>query len=692
MHVLHLSALSAAQGGMSEKIGAHDWGKTPLGPLQTWPAVLRIAVDMMLASRFPGCLVWGPQMVTLYNDAFKPVLGARPEALGCSFDEVWAESWDSLGAMVFRAYSGEAIFVENFPLMSERNGTLEKAYLTFCFSPVRDESGEVAGFLETVIDTTASIEAARQWRALAETFEQQVLARTVDRNRFWQLSTDVMLTLESDLTITAVNPAWSQVLGWEAAEMQGAAVLSLVHVDDVKQVQTIVEQLRAGLSSDNVVSRVRHKDGHYRWFNWAAMPGEQGFTAVGSDVTLEREREEALLHAETMLRHSQKMEAIGQLTDGIAHDFNNLLTGIGGSLEMLEHRLAQGRLEQLPRYIEAARKAADRATELTHQLLAFSRRQALDPRPVDLSEQIRGMADLIQQTMGPAIEVQLQFEPALWSVLVDASQLENAVLNLCLNARDAMGPGGCLRISTGNERHTAQLGEPDSLAPGDYHYLQVQDNGRGMDAGTLERAFEPFFTTKPAGQGSGLGLSMVYGFVRQSAGQAWIDSSPGTGTRVKLLLPRCFDEDSPEQEVQVLETTRSRGGRIVLIDDESILRTLVKETLEEQGYSVFDAGDANGGIRLLRELGPVDLLITDVGLPGEFNGDQVANAARMLDPQLKVLFITGLTDRRLVESQLPMPGFALMTKPFSLQALIKQVRAMLAGDQPALPEREAPVR
>ncbi|MFK0090365.1 ATP-binding protein [Pseudomonas sp. NPDC090755] len=692
MQVLHLSSLSAAQGGMSEKIGAHDWGKTALGPLQNWPAVLRIAVDMMLASRFPGCLVWGPQMVTLYNDAFKPILGARPEALGRSFDEVWAEAWDRLGTMVFKAFSGEAILIENFPLMTARNGTLEQAYLTFCFSPVRDENGEVAGFLETVIDTTASIEAAWQWRALAETFEQQVLARTVDRNRFWQLSTDVMLTLEADLTITAVNPAWTQVLGWAPSEMQGAAVMSLVHIDDVREVETIVEQLRAGLSSENVVSRVRHKDGHYRWFNWAAMAGEQGFTAVGNDVTQEREREEALLHAETMLRHSQKMEAMGQLTGGIAHEFNNLLTGIIGGLDLLEHRLAQGRLEQLPRYIEVARKASDRATELTQQLLAFSRRQALDPRPVNLNEQIRGMTALIEQTMGPAIEVQLQFEPAPWSVLVDASQLESALLNLCLNARDAMGPGGCLRISTGNERHTAQLGEPDSLAPGDYHYLQVQDNGRGMDAGTVERAFDPFFTTKPAGQGTGLGLSMVYGFVRQSAGQVWIDSSPGAGTRVKMLLPRCADEDAREPEAPVLEPARPRRGRIVLIDDESILRILVKDALQEQGYTVFDAGDANGGIRLLRELGPVDLLITDIGLPGEFNGDQVANAARMLDPLQKVLFITGLGERRLAESKLPTPGFALMTKPFSLQALIKQVHAMLVGDQPLLPDRAAPAR
>lgn len=680
MQVLHLTSSSSSLGEMSEKVRNYDWGKTALGPLHRWPASLRIAVDMLLGTKIPSCLVWGPQMVTIYNDAFKPILGAKPEALGRGFDDVWSEAWDGIGALVFRAFSGEAIFSENFPLMINRNGSMEQTYFTFCYSPVRDERGAVAGFLATVIETTASVEAEQQWRTLANTFEQQVQARTADRNRFWQLSTDIMLIVQPDLSITAVNPAWTQVLGWQESEVLGTSILPLIHADDVKTVEKIVQQLEVGESCEDVISRVRHQDGHYRWFNWSAMPSDDVYTVVGSDITLEREREEALYHAEELLLHSQKMEAIGQLTGGMAHDFNNLLTGISGSLELLERRIAQGQLDKLHVYIEAARNAADRAATLTHRLLAFSRRQALDPKPATLNELVLGLEPLIQQTVGPDIGVELQIEPAPWSVLIDANQLENALLNLCINARDAMRKGGYLRISTGNERHSAQA--QDQLPPGDYLYLQVQDNGHGMSAEIAARAFDPFFTTKPIGQGTGLGLSMVYGFVRQSGGQVRIDSTPGSGTRVKLLLPRYLGATPAVQQVQRLTCIYppARGERIVLIDDEASLRMLAMEALREEGFQVFEAADADGGIKLFRELEHVDLLITDIGLPGGFSGRQVAKAVRLLKPEQKVLFITGYSEQTLAEMDILEPGFALLTKPFSLEGLVHQVQAMLGTD------------
>ncbi|MDD1015157.1 hybrid sensor histidine kinase/response regulator [Pseudomonas rubra] len=665
---------------MSVKVRNHDWGSTALGPLHLWPAPLRIAVDMLLASRFPGCLVWGPQMVTIYNDAFRPILGAKPEALGRGFDEVWSEAWDSIGGLVFRTLAGEAIFIENFPLLINRNGSMEQTYFTFCYSPIRDERGAVAGFLDTVIETTASVEAEQQWRHLADTFERQVQERTADRNQFWQMSSDIMLTVLPDLRISTVNPAWNQVLGWSQEEVLGTSVMGLIHADDLQEVESIIERLRAGQASDNRVSRLRHKDGHYRWFNWVAAPSELGFTAVGNDITEEREREEALSHAEELLRQSQKMEAIGQLSGGMAHDFNNLLTGISGSIELLERRIAQGHFDNLQVYLDAARGAAKRAAMLTHRLLAFSRRQALDPKPVCVNQLVLDIENLVQQTLGAHIDLQVKVEPAPWWVLIDANQLENALINLCLNARDAMGAGGCLRITTSNERHELAQEGADGLVAGDYFSLQVQDNGHGMSADVVARAFDPFFTTKPVGQGTGLGLSMVYGFVRQSGGRVWIDSSPGEGARVKILLPRFLGELPQSLADEPVRKTfaRANGERILLVDDERTLRLLLKEALEEEGFEVFEAGDANAALQQYRQLGSIDLLITDIGLPGGFSGRQVANALRMQQPQQKVLFITGYAEQAVTEQEVFEPGMALMTKPFGLDALVQQVHEMLA--------------
>ncbi|CAK9888969.1 Sensor histidine kinase RcsC [Pseudomonas fluorescens] len=673
-------------GSMSVKVRNHDWSRTALGPLHLWPASLRIAVDMLLASRFPGCLVWGPQLVTIYNDAFKPILGSKPEALGRGFDEVWSEVWDNIGALVFRTLSGEAIFIENFPLMINRNGSLEQAYFTFCYSPIRDERGAVAGFLDTVIETTASVESAQQWRHLANTFERQVQERTADRNQFWALSSDIMVIVLPDLRISAINPAWSQVLGWSEDEVLEISVIDLLHADDHQEVASVIERLRAGQNTENTVSRLRHKDGHYRWFNWAAVPSALGFTAVGSDITQEREREEALQHAEALLRQSQKMEAIGQLSGGMAHDFNNLLTGISGSLELLERRIAQGHLDNLHVYLDAARGATKRAATLTHRLLAFSRRQALDPKPACINQLVLDIEHLILQTVGTHIDLQVQVEPAPWWVLIDANQLENALINLCINARDAMGAGGCLRITTSNERHELPLEGEDGLGPGDYFALQVQDNGHGMNADIVARAFDPFFTTKPVGQGTGLGLSMVYGFVRQSGGRVWIDSSPGQGTRVKILLPRYVGEmPEPVASASARKTyARANGERILLVDDESTLRLLIKEALEEEGFEVFEAADANGALQQYRQLDTVDLLITDIGLPGGFSGQQVANAMRMLQPQQKVLFITGFAEQEVTDQEVLEPGMALMTKPFALEDLVQQVYEMLEPVQPVL--------
>jgi len=427
--------------------------------------------------------------------------------------------------------------------------------------------------------------------------------------------------------------------------------------------------------------RLRHRQGGYRWINWAAVAGDGFFNAVGRDVTLDRERAEALRQAEEQLRHSQKMEAVGQLTGGLAHDFNNLLTGITGSLELLRRRIAQGRFDELERYLTAAHGAATRAATLTHRLLAFARRQTLDPRPTDVVQLVDNLRDLIRQTLGPTVVLDWQPVAALWTVLVDANQLESTLLNLCINARDAMPDGGHLALEVHHHEQPEAAAEHDDLPGGQYLCLSVIDTGTGMSPEVIERAFDPFFTTKPIGQGTGLGLSMVYGFARQSGGRVRIESTEGQGTAVRLYLPRHLGEAHPlivDDAAPVARPARV-GETVVLIDDEATLRMLVAEQLEEMGYQVLQAADGVSGLALLQMTGEIDLLITDVGLPGGLNGRQVADAAARIRPGLKVLFITGYAEQAVIERSQLEAGMHLLVKPFSMQALAERVRGVLDG-------------
>ncbi|NBA96309.1 PAS domain-containing sensor histidine kinase [Pseudomonas sp. R5(2019)] len=537
MQVMSFDSFPNQRSEMSDKVRAFDWGSTSLGPMHSWPAALRIAVDMLLVSKFPGCLVWGPELLAIYNDGFRPILGDKPEALGRRFDDIWAEAWDTIGPIALKAYRGEATFIENFPLVVNRNQP-EQAWFTFCYSPVRDENGRVVGMLDTVVETTEQVRAQQQVKALAEKFERQVVERTADLNRVWEMSSDLMLVTRTDLTITATNPAWQRVVGWSESELVGRSILDFVHPQDMLIAQANVARLVREAQLTDTDCRLLHKDGSARWINWAAVSASDCFSAVGRDVTEEHERAEALQRAEQLLRHSQKMEAVGQLTGGLAHDFNNLLTGISGSLELLKRRVDEGRSDDLQRYIDAAQGAAVRAATLTHRLLAFARRQSLLPEPTDINQLIDGMDELIHQTIGRSVTLELDLTANLWPVMIDSHQLEGALLNLCINARDAMPLGGRLSISTRNYTHeVAPLGDED-LPLGDYGCLQVLDTGCGMSREVIERAFDPFFTTKPVGQGTGLGLSMVYGFARQSGGRVRIESAPGPGAALTLYLPR----------------------------------------------------------------------------------------------------------------------------------------------------------
>ena len=400
--------------------------------------------------------------------------------------------------------------------------------------------------------------------------------------------------------------------------------------------------------------------------------------------TLQRRVDEEVAErakAEEALRQSQKMEAVGQLTGGLAHDFNNLLTGITGSLELLQTRIAQGRLGDLERYIRAAEGAARRGAALTHRLLAFSRRQTLEPRPTGINRLVVGMEDLIRRTVGPGIEIEVVGAVGLWTALVDPNQLENALLNLCLNARDAMPEGGRITIETANKWLDERTARERDLPPGQYVSLCVTDTGTGMAPEVIARAFDPFFTTKPMGQGTGLGLSMIYGFVRQSGGQVRIYSELGQGTTMCLYLPRHHGrEGCPEEPAAPARVPRAeRGETVLIVDDEPAVRMLVTEVLEELGYTAIEAADSAAGLRVLQSDTRIDLLVTDVGLPGGMNGRQVADAGRVLRPGLKVLFITGYAENAVVGNGHLEPGMHVLSKPFAIEALASRMKDLLTS-------------
>ena len=426
--------------------------------------------------------------------------------------------------------------------------------------------------------------------------------------------------------------------------------------------------------------RFRHKAGGFRWISWVAAPDQELIYASGRDITAEKEAADALAVSEEALRQAQKMEAVGQLTGGLAHDFNNILAGIGGSLELMQTRLVQGRIGELDRYLAAALGATRRAAGLTHRLLAFSRRQTLDPKPTNLNRLVSGMEELIRRSMGPEIAVETVAAVGLWSTLVDGGQLENALLNLSLNARDAMPQGGQLTIETGNRWIDDRSGRERDLPPGQYVSLCVSDTGTGMTPEVAARAFDPFFTTKPTGQGTGLGLSMVYGFARQSGGQVRIYTELAKGTMVCIYLPRHFSEsDEAASDATSTDAPRAvEGNTVLVVDDEALVRLFVTEVLQELGYATLEAADALIGLEILKSDARIDLLITDVGLPKGMDGRQLATAARQLRPDLKVLFITGYAENALLNHGHLERGMHVMTKPFSMDALAVRLRDMIS--------------
>ena len=609
------------------------------------------------------------------NKAYEQWLGVpRAAILGTHIgDLLGEEAFLVRKPMLERALAGEELTFEA-PMMI-RGHVRDTEIRLF---PRRDQGGAVLGVYGFVLDISDRKRAAEALQLLNQGLEQEVQVQTRERERIWNLSQDPFVIADTDGRWLSVSPAWTEILGWSELDLTGRTSEWMEHPNDRLKSRQEAAHLASGLKTVHFENRFQHRNGSYRWFSWRAVPDNGLLYCVARDVTEEKQRQAELEHTQELLRQAQKMEAIGQLTGGIAHDFNNMLAGISGSLELLQRRVAAGRYDGLDRYIDTAIASSTRAASLTHRLLAFSRRQSLHMQPVDINSLIISLEDLLRRTIGENIALVMELESGLWPTLTDANQIENALLNLCINARDAMPDGGKLTIATVD----TTLNEPDTptyedVEPGEYVVLSVSDTGSGMPPDVIARAFDPVFTTKPLGQGTGLGLSMIYGFVKQTGGHVRIDSAIDQGTTVKLYLPRHVAELEPVTSTDTVEWPRALADECVLVvEDDIAVRMVIIEVLGELGYSVIECADPHGAITELESGRHIDLLVTDVGLPG-MNGRQLAEIARQLRPELPVLFVTGYAEGAAVRGAFLDPGMDLISKPFDIDALANKVRAML---------------
>ena len=515
-------------------------------------------------------------------------------------------------------------------------------------------------------------------------------------NQVWTATADGLIDWVNERTLEYWGPDTSALMGEGWARM--------VHPDDLDAAARHWADAIRAQTDYQTEFRLRRSDGCYRWHLSRAMPirDEQGAIEhwIGTNTDIEdqkrnehelarlneslenrvAQRSAELEQANEALRQAQKMEAVGQLTGGIAHDFNNLLTGVISGVDMLRTRLAQGRHDDIHRYVDAVATSAQRAATLTHRLLAFSRRQPLKPEVVDVNAQVDSLRELFDRTLGSSIKLNIASTPELWPTSCDVNQLESTLLNLVINARDAMHEAGILSIETSNNVITAQEAATEvGLIAGDYVRICVADDGAGMSAETASKAFDPFFTTKAVGEGTGLGLSMSYGFAKQSHGHIRIESEPGNGTRVMLYLPRYMGKDLVNTHAASLDQLAPLSAKVrtvLVVEDEAVIRELILEVLHDQGWNCLHASDGNGGLALIQSHAEIDMLITDVGLPG-LNGRILAERARQLRPELRILFITGYAENSTFDLAASNHAIEMLTKPFGVNDLLRAINGLL---------------
>ena len=666
-----IGEMIAAQGAMGALTARIDAG-SPLGPVDGWSPVLVSTVRLMLSSQAEIVLFWGPELCALYNEAYAPTIGDKhPRVLGRPAREGWTELWDDLEPLLRSVVEqGQPVHAKDRPFYIERAGGLgEQVFFDINYSPVYEADGSIGGALCIVSETTKRVMAEKEMRA--------------DRARLWALARDPFLVADRDGTWLAASPAWTDILGWSEAELIGRTSEWMEHPDDLAKTRGEIAALAQGMPTARFENRFRAKDGSYRNFSWTAVPENNLVYCVARDVTEQRARARALADAEDALRQAQKMETLGQLTGGVAHDFNNLLQIVTGNLELLQRDLPEDQA-RLRRAADNAMAGAERAALLTQRLLAFSRRQPLAPERIDPNRLVSGMSDLLNRTLGETIEVETIQSARIWPIEIDVNQMENALLSLAVNARDAMPDGGKLTIEVANthidEDYAAQEAE---VSPGQYVLISVSDTGQGMDEDVLSHAIEPFFTTKEVGRGTGLGLSMVYGFIKQSGGHIRVYSERGHGTTVKIYLPRFYGPLPDNDTGTVSRATPVCGGdeTVLVCEDDDKVRAYTVDVLKELGYRVMEADNGAAALQALETASePIDLLFTDVILPGGMTGADIAQQARAQQPGLRILFATGYARNAIIHHGRLDPGVELLTKPFTYAELATKVREMLDRD------------
>ena len=652
-----------------------DWSESPLGPPQTWPESLRTVVSLLLQSRFPMFVAWGDALGFLYNDPYAEVLGAKhPRAMGRRFHDIWSEIWPDISPLIDAAMAGVATYREDLPLLMNRKGFDEQTWFTFSYSPVRDENGRVAGMFCACTETTQKVLAERGLRELNETLERRVTEALAER----KLLADIVEGTNAFVQVVDLDYRWLAINQAAANEFErifgvrprvGASMLEMLASQP--QHQAPVKEIWGRALAGEEFTEIGEfgdpaRDRRFYEMRYNTLRDAHG-NRIGAyqfvyDVTDRLEDQERLRRAQEGLRQSQKMEIMGQLTGGVAHDFNNLLAVFAGGLQVLERDITGERRE---RVFDGMRRAVARGTGLTRHLLAFSRRRAINPEPIDLASQLKTLREMLERSLRGDIHIEMILPGDLWPVMIDAGEFELAMLNLCVNARDAMGGGGTITIRSENTRDALNGSDPADCVK-----LSIADTGCGMTPAVLARVFEPFFTTKDVGKGSGLGLPQVYGFAQQSGGRLDIQSEPGRGTTVTLLLPRSMQapaQAKSNQPARVIETTACDRGQVLLVEDDAEVAALAREMLTCLGFAVIHVASPAAALGALANSRSIELVLSDIMMPGGTDGVELAREIRKRKPQLPIVLTTGYPEA--AESVRNEEKFQLLLKPYTLETL-----------------------
>lgn len=690
------------KGEMAERICAFDWRLTELGPLDTWPASLCSTVQLMLASPLPMVMLWGHAGYMIYNDAYSQFAGGRhPYLLGVPVELGWPEVAEFNRHVVDTCLAGGTLSYRNKELVLLRDGVPEDVWMDLYYSPVANDDGVPSGVMAMVVETTELVRSERlrqaaedAYRADNERVRLALNAGALLGSFVWDVKNNV-LSADERFARTFCYPP-----DQDLSNLPQSVNESRIHPDDLAWVHDRVSHSLQTGEPYNAEYRVRRADGSYLWVlaSGACEFDEHGapfrFPGVLIDIHERKIAEESLLKftrnleqrvanevdarlaAEEQLRQSQKLEAIGGLTGGVAHDFNNLLQVIAGNLHLLARHEPDN--ANVQRRVSASLAAVERGAKLSSQLLAFARRQPLSPAVCDPRQIFDGVGELLQRALGETIQIDVQLPQEPWHINVDRNQLENAILNLAINARDAMKGEGTIVLSAVNTRLDSTFCAGKGIVGGDFVRVVVGDTGVGIAPQMLEQVFEPFFTTKADGQGTGLGLSMVFGFVKQSGGHVEIDSTVGEGTRVQLYFPRSLRpvlDETPSVDPQ------QSGGHetILVVEDNDAVRASAVELLREEGYRVLTAGNGDVAMQMLLEGIDVDLIFTDVVMPGLIKSSDLAAWAKVQTPPVAVLFTSGHTRDIISRNHQLSPDTHLLGKPYGPEALLQMIRSVLSA-------------